>query len=66
VVGRVDRALESLPEHYRFVLDGHERKGLCLKEIAVSLGRSEAAVRKLWARAMLALHRAVETAGGST
>jgi RNA polymerase sigma-70 factor (ECF subfamily) len=47
LVGRVDGALESLPAHYRFVLDGHERKGLSLKDIAVSLGRSEEAVRKL-------------------
>lgn len=56
---RIDRALATLPEHYRLVLDWHERQGLPLSQIGRSLGRSEEAVRKLWSRALLALHRAV-------
>jgi RNA polymerase sigma-70 factor (ECF subfamily) len=61
VVRRVDRALATLPEHYRLVLDWHERQGVPLLQIAEHLGRSEEAVRKLWSRALLSLHRALNS-----
>lgn len=55
----VERALASLPPHYRLVLIWHERQGMTFAQIGLSLGRSEQAVRKLWSRALLALHDAM-------
>jgi RNA polymerase sigma factor (sigma-70 family) len=59
MAARVERALEALPPHYRLVLIWHERQGMTFAQIARALGRSEPAVRKLWSRALLALHDAM-------
>jgi RNA polymerase sigma-70 factor (ECF subfamily) len=48
----VDRVLERLPEDYRQVLLWRYREELAFEEIARRLGRTENAVRKLWARAL--------------
>jgi RNA polymerase sigma-70 factor (ECF subfamily) len=51
-VDMVDRVLERLPEDYRQVLLWRYREELAFEEIARRLGRTENAVRKLWARAL--------------
>ena len=56
---RVEEALAALPRHYRIVLTWHERQGLTFAQIGRVLDRSEQAVRKLWTRGLLALHRAI-------
>jgi RNA polymerase sigma-70 factor (ECF subfamily) len=48
----LERALERLPEDYRRVILLHHRDNRPFGEIATILGRTEAATRKLWARAI--------------
>ncbi|MFO7907524.1 MAG: sigma-70 family RNA polymerase sigma factor [Pirellulaceae bacterium] len=55
------RALESLSSDYRQVILLHHRDGMPFAEIARRMGRSEAAVRKLWARAVQQLRRRLES-----
>jgi RNA polymerase sigma-70 factor, ECF subfamily len=45
-------ALGRLPEHYRQVIVWRQMEDLSFEEMAGRLGRSEAAVRKLWLRAL--------------
>src|SRR5262249_36636587 len=55
------RALARLPEDQRRVVELHHRDGLPFQEIARRLGRSEAAVRKRWLRAIERWQREVES-----
>jgi RNA polymerase sigma-70 factor (ECF subfamily) len=48
----VERHLQRLPEDYRLVILWHNRDGLAFDEIGRRLGRSVAAVRRLWSRAI--------------
>jgi RNA polymerase sigma-70 factor (ECF subfamily) len=48
----LNEALARLPEDYRRVLSLRYLEGLPFDEIAVRMGRSPAALRKLWARAV--------------
>jgi RNA polymerase sigma-70 factor, ECF subfamily len=48
-------ALESLPEDYREVILLHHLRGLAFPEVALSMGRTAEAVKKLWARALARL-----------
>src|SRR5262249_55084066 len=50
-------ALARLPEHYREVMVLHHLEGLSLAEVARRLGRTADSVDKLWARALMQLHR---------
>jgi RNA polymerase sigma-70 factor (ECF subfamily) len=50
-------ALERLPEQYRQVIVWRQLEDLSFADIAGRLGRTEAAVRKLWLRALEHLHR---------
>jgi RNA polymerase sigma-70 factor (ECF subfamily) len=45
-------AVERLPEDYRTVIDLRNLKELPFEDVAQRMGRSSAAVRKLWTRAM--------------
>lgn len=56
----LERALGRLPEDYRQVVLLHHRDNLSFEETALRLGRSEAATRKLWARAIERWRREVE------
>jgi RNA polymerase sigma-70 factor (ECF subfamily) len=48
----LERALERLPEDHRRVILLHHRENRPFDEVARLMGRTEAAVRKLWARAL--------------
>jgi RNA polymerase sigma-70 factor (ECF subfamily) len=48
----LEEALAGLPEDYRRVIVLHHRENLPFDEVARRLGRTEAATRKLWARAV--------------
>jgi RNA polymerase sigma-70 factor (ECF subfamily) len=48
----LEEALARLPEDYRRVILLHHRESLDFAEVSRRLGRSEAATRKLWARAV--------------
>lgn len=56
----IAEALEQLPEDYREVFVLRNVEQVPIEEIAVRMGRSTNAVRKLWTRAMLALRQALE------
>ncbi len=53
--GRIERALETLPEDYREVIVLARHVGLSHREIAVEMERSELAVRTLLSRALARL-----------
>jgi RNA polymerase sigma-70 factor (ECF subfamily) len=57
------QALERLPEDYREVLVLHHLEGCDFAEVALRMGRSVEAVKKLWARALVRLRR---SAGGAS
>ena len=48
----MQRALTRLPADYQRVIELRHRDNLSFGEVAAALGRSEAAARKLWARAI--------------
>jgi RNA polymerase sigma-70 factor (ECF subfamily) len=52
-------ALERLPQAYRDVLVLHDLEGWDFPEVARRMGRSVEAVKKLWARALARLRRAI-------
>ncbi|MHB0960172.1 MAG: sigma-70 family RNA polymerase sigma factor [Pirellulaceae bacterium] len=54
------RVLDELPEDYRTVIMLHHRDKLSFEEVATQMGRSEAAVRKLWVRAVQHLQQRLE------
>jgi RNA polymerase sigma-70 factor, ECF subfamily len=56
----LEAALNRLPEDYRRVIELHHRDARPFDQIAGALGRSEAAVRKLWARAVERWQQEVE------
>lgn len=55
---KLAEALEKLPEDYREVLVMRNMEGLSHSEIADKLGRTSAAIRMLWVRALAALKKA--------
>jgi RNA polymerase sigma-70 factor (ECF subfamily) len=57
------RALERLPADYREVLILHHLEECDFAEVARRMGRSVAAVKKLWARALARLRRSVGGVG---
>lgn len=57
---QVYRAFLRIAEDYRRVIVLHNRDGLAFAEIGAAMGRSEAAVRKLWTRAIKRFRRALE------
>ena len=56
-------ALERLPEGYRDAIVLRHLEGLSFAEVAVRMGRSEDSVKKLWARALARLRRAMGGGG---
>lgn len=58
---RLATAIESLSEEYRSILIWRHFEDLPHKEIAARLGKSDAAVRMLWLRALKSLKTAFET-----
>jgi RNA polymerase sigma-70 factor (ECF subfamily) len=58
---RLERAMEGLSADHRAVLRLIHEKGVSMSEAAVAMGRSPAAVRKLHARAVVALSESLET-----
>lgn len=60
---RVERVLADLPEAYQQVVVWHHRENLSFEEIGTRLGRSEGAVRKLWARAIQQLQERLQDHG---
>jgi RNA polymerase sigma-70 factor (ECF subfamily) len=56
----LERVIGRLPEDYREVLLLRFREGLTFEAIGQRLGRSENAVRKLWARAVERVQRELE------
>ncbi len=59
----LERALSSLPEHYRLVIQWRHRDRQSFVEIAQKLDRTEAATRKVWSRALWALADRLRQAG---
>jgi RNA polymerase sigma factor (sigma-70 family) len=62
----VERAMRSLPEHHREVLDLAIRDQRNLKEIAVLTGRSYDAVKKAYGRALARLMRTLRDLRGES
>jgi RNA polymerase sigma-70 factor (ECF subfamily) len=60
----VRRAMRSLPEDYREVLRLSREEHLSLREVGERMGRSHAATRKLYGRALSRLGRALRELGG--
>jgi RNA polymerase sigma-70 factor (ECF subfamily) len=56
----VRQALDRLPELYRLVIEMRHRDQRPFDEIAQQTGRTEAAVRKVWARGLERLRRELE------
>lgn len=54
-------ALQALPEDYRETIVLRHLEGLTFPEVARRMERSEDSVKKLWARALARLRRALET-----
>ena len=52
---RLVESLEKIKKDYREVIELHHLQGLSLKEVAVRMGRTYVAVRKLHTRAMVSL-----------
>jgi RNA polymerase sigma-70 factor (ECF subfamily) len=59
-------ALARLPEDYRLVIELRHQQNLTFAEVAAQMERSEAAVRKLWARALERWREEVYHEAGST
>jgi RNA polymerase sigma-70 factor (ECF subfamily) len=57
----LQRALERLPEDYRRVIALRHQEGRSFEEIGPLLGRTPAAARKLWSRAVERLQQELET-----
>ena len=53
-------ALQQLPEDYREAIVLRHLEGLTFPEIATRMGRTEDSVKKLWARALVRMRRALE------
>ena len=53
----IEKALLRLPEHYRQVVLLHHDEGLTFDVIAIRIGVSAEAARKLWGRALVCLKR---------
>ena len=53
-------ALQRLPEDYRETIVLRHLEGLTFPEVAGRMGRTEDSVKKLWARALARLRRALE------
>ena len=51
------QALSELPADYREVLVLREMEGMSLRQVAQRMGRTENAVQKLWARAVVQMRR---------
>jgi RNA polymerase sigma-70 factor (subfamily 1) len=60
---RLQRALAGLPEDYRTVIRAVKLEGKGLAEVAAEMGRSENAVKKLLARALLRSSEALKDGG---
>jgi RNA polymerase sigma-70 factor (ECF subfamily) len=60
----MEQALERLPEEYRQVIALRHRANCSFAEIARHLGRTEAAARKLWSRAIECWRQELESAYG--
>jgi RNA polymerase sigma-70 factor (ECF subfamily) len=56
----LEKALAWLPEHYRRVLDLRYQEGRSFKAIGRATGRSAAAARMVWVRALEKLQQALE------
>ncbi|MEW4567165.1 sigma-70 family RNA polymerase sigma factor [Tautonia sp. JC769] len=56
----IDRALKTLPEHYRLVIELYYRKGLSFAEIGKFMVKSEGAVRQLHARSLHELSKRIK------
>lgn len=64
--GRVESALQGLPDDYRRVLEYRHRHDLSFQEIGVLLGRSPDAARMLWRRALVSLSRVARLPGADS
>ncbi len=60
----MQQALQRLPEDYQRVILLHHRDGLPFPEVARLMGKTEAAVRRLWARAIQRWRQEVEQRNG--
>ena len=60
----LNRALGSLPDHYRELILLHHRDGLSFAEISRQVNRSAEAVRKMWLRAVKQLQQYLEGRDG--
>jgi RNA polymerase sigma-70 factor (ECF subfamily) len=59
---RIWRAVDGLPEDYRRVIVLRHRDSLGFADVARRMGRSEAATRKLWQRAVKRIEQQLEAA----
>ena len=57
----LSRAMERLPADYRQVIMLRNHDGIAFADIAVTMKRSENAVRKLWFRAVEALQKELDS-----
>lgn len=55
VTERVELALQKLPQHYAAVIRRHNFERKSFEEIGTEFGKSPAAIRKIWVRALLQL-----------
>jgi RNA polymerase sigma-70 factor (ECF subfamily) len=62
---RIRTAMEELSEDYRRVLQLALQEGLTLREVAVRMGRSREAAKKVYGRAVCRLRAIVEMPGGA-
>jgi RNA polymerase sigma-70 factor (ECF subfamily) len=60
---RLADALSQLPGDYREVIVLRNLEGFSHEEVARRMGRSVAAVRMLWVRALARLRQTIETVG---
>lgn len=60
-VERLHRCMERLPDDYRQVVQLRSWERVPFKEIAEQMGRSESAVQKLWARAVVRLQQELDS-----
>jgi RNA polymerase sigma-70 factor, ECF subfamily len=54
---QIEAAIEKLPDDYRTIIQLRHRDDMPFHEVAARMGRSEAACRKLWSRAIEKLQR---------
>ena len=52
-------ALEQLPNHYQDVIYLHHFQQLTFQQLGERIGRSEEGAKKIWARGLVALRRAL-------